>query len=29
MYQHLSNALGFLAGLLLIAAIAAVMNGWI
>jgi hypothetical protein len=29
MYRHMNNTLGFIAGLLLITAIAAVMNGWI
>lgn len=29
MYQVLKNALGFIVGVLLITAIAAVMNGWI
>jgi hypothetical protein len=29
MYQALNNALGFLAGVLIVTAIAAVMNGWV
>jgi len=29
MYQTLNNALGFLAGVLIVTAIAAVMNGWV
>lgn len=28
MYKHLNATLGFLAGLLIVTAIAAVMNGW-
>jgi len=29
MYQTLTNALGFLAGVLIVTAISAVMNGWV